>query len=186
MNVVVGMTGASGIIYGIKLLETLCSDNNVTTHLIMSRYAVENTHLETTYEVEHIRSMADFFYDNSDLGARISSGSYLIDATVIIPCSMKTLGSIAGGICDTLIARAADVAVKEGRRLVLCPRETPLSAIHLENMLKMARLGVMIVPPMPAFYNKPLSIEDMVGHQVMKICDALGLRYDIGNRWGTR
>jgi polyprenyl P-hydroxybenzoate/phenylacrylic acid decarboxylase-like protein len=186
MNIVIGMTGASGVIYGIRLLEVLHAYSDVTTHLIMSRYAEENTVLETTYEVERIKEMADCLYENSDLGARIASGSYLTDATVIVPCSMKTLGSIAGGICDTLIARAADVAIKEGRKLVLCPRETPLSAIHLENMLKLARLGVMLIPPMPAFYSKPLAIEDLVNHHVMKICDALGLKYDKGIRWGTK
>jgi 4-hydroxy-3-polyprenylbenzoate decarboxylase len=130
-----------------------------------------------------VQSLADAVYDNSDLGAKTSSGSFLTQGMVVVPCSMKTLSAIAGGFCDSLISRTADVMLKEGRKLVLCPRETPLSAIHLENMLKLSRLGVSMVPPMPAFYNAPKTIDDLIDHQVMKILDQFGLAYEKGKRW---
>ncbi len=149
----------------------------------MSKYAVENIGIETDYSIGQVLGLADFTYDNDCLSARISSGSYITDATVIVPCSMKTLACISNGICDTLIARAADVALKESRKLIICPRETPLNSIHLENMLKLSRLGVKIIPPMPAYYNKPKTLDDIQNHQVMKICDCLGIANEIGHRW---
>ena len=177
------MSGASGVMYGIRLLETLKSVPQITTHLVVSRYAVKNIELETDYSIEQVLGLANFTYDNDSLEARISSGSYLTDATVIVPCSMKTLACISNGICDTLISRAADVTLKESRKLIICPRETPLNSIHLENMLKLSKLGVKIIPPMPAFYNKPQTIDDILNHQVMKICDCLGIANKIGRRW---
>ena len=183
INIVVGITGASGAIYGIRLLEVLKGVPQVTTHLILSKYAVENIGLETNYSIEQVLGLANFTYDNDGLAARISSGSYITYATVIVPCSMKTLACISNGICDTLISRAADVALKESRKLIVCPRETPLNSIHLENMLKLSKLGVKIIPPMPAFYTKPRTIEDILNHQVMKICDCLGIANEIGHRW---
>ncbi|HEX2926710.1 MAG TPA: UbiX family flavin prenyltransferase [Ruminiclostridium sp.] len=183
MNIVVGITGASGVVYGIRLLEVLIKEPHVTTHLVMSSYAIKNISLETGYKTEEVMKLANFVYQNDDLAARISSGSFITDAAIIVPCSMKTLGSVANGVCDTLISRTADVAIKEGRPLILCPRETPLSPIHLENMLKLARLGVKIIPPMPAFYNKPGTIEDILNHHVMKICDILGIKNEAARRW---
>ncbi len=177
------MSGASGAMYGIRLLEALKSVPQITTHLVVSRYAVKNIELETDYSIEQVLGLANFTYDNDSLEARISSGSYLTDATVIIPCSMKTLACISNGTCDTLISRAADVTLKESRKLIICPRETPLNSIHLENMLKLSMLGVKIIPPMPAFYNKPQTIDDILNHQVMKICDCLGIANKIGRRW---
>ncbi len=183
INIIVGISGASGAIYAIRLLEVLKSVPQVTTHLVMSKYAIENIGIETDYSIERVVELANFTYDNGNLAARISSGSYIIHATVIVPCSMKTLACISNGICDTLIARAADVALKESRKLIICPRETPLNSIHLENMLKLSKLGVKIIPPMPAFYSKPKSIEDILNHQAMKICDCLGIGNEIGCRW---
>ena len=142
-----------------------------------------NIGLETDYSIEQVLSLANFSYDNHSLAARISSGSYLTDATVIVPCSMKTLACISNGICDTLISRAADVTLKESRKLIICPRETPLNSIHLENMLRLSKQGVRIIPPMPAFYNKPQTLDDILNHQVMKICDCLGITNEIGRRW---
>lgn len=183
MEFVVGVTGATGTIYAIRLLEALKEFAEVNTHLIMSEWAKKNLAIETTYSWDYIQSLADVVYDNNDLGAKTASGSFLTQGMVIVPCSMKTLSSIASGLCDNLISRTADVMLKEGRKLVVCPRETPLSAIHLENMLKLARLGVRVVPPMPAFYNYPRTIDDLIVHQVMKILDQFGLTYAKGKRW---
>jgi 4-hydroxy-3-polyprenylbenzoate decarboxylase len=183
MEFVVGVTGATGTIYAVKLLEVLKKISEINTHLIMSEWAKNNLAIETQYSWDYVQSLADIVYDNKDLGAKTSSGSFLTHGMVVVPCSMKTLSSIAGGFCDNLISRTADVMLKEGRKLVLCPRETPLSAIHLENMLKLARLGVRMVPPMPAFYNNPSTIEDVINHQVMKILDQFGIAYAAGRRW---
>ncbi|MCE5286426.1 MAG: UbiX family flavin prenyltransferase [Pelosinus sp.] len=183
MEFVVGVTGATGTIYAVKLLEVLQENSEVHTHLIMSEWAKNNLAVETAYSWDYVQGLADVVYDNSNLGAKTSSGSYLTHGMVVVPCSMKTLSSIAGGFCDNLISRTADVMLKEGRKLVLCPRETPLSAIHLENMLKLSRLGVRMVPPMPAFYNAPRTIDDLINHQVMKILDQFGISYAKGKRW---
>lgn len=184
MKIVLGITGASGVIYGIKFLETLNNlDEKHEIHLILSDYAKLNVSLESNYEVNQIQDMADYIYDNRDLAAKVSSGSFKVDATVILPCSMKTLASVSIGLADNLISRVCDVALKEGRPLVICPRETPLNAIHLENMLKLARLGVKIIPPMPAFYNKPENFEDIFSHHSMKILDTLKIDSTIGKRW---
>jgi 4-hydroxy-3-polyprenylbenzoate decarboxylase len=183
MEIVVGVTGATGTIYAIRLLEALRNFKDVNVHLIMSQWAQQTLVTETEYDLEYVKALCHEVYDNSNMGARISSGSFLTDAMLIVPCSMKTLGSIANGYCDNLIARAADVTLKEGRKLILSPRETPLNAIHLENMLKLSRLGVRIIPPMPAFYNKPKTIDDIVNHQVMKLLDQLNLDHNNGKRW---
>jgi len=183
MEIVVGVTGATGTIYAMNLLRALKSTGKVNTHLIMSDWAKENLKIETNYSLEDIESLAAKVYDNKNLGAQISSGSFITDGMVIVPCSMKTLSSIASGYEDNLISRTAGVILKEGRKLILSPRETPLSPIHIENMLKLARLGVRIVPPMPAFYNHPRSIEDFINHHVMKILDQFGIEFDKAKRW---
>ena len=183
MRIVVGVTGATGTIYAVKLLEAMKQSGEVKTHLIMSEWAVKNMEIETDYSLEYIHSLATEVHDNNNLGDKLASGSFLTDGTVIIPCSMKTLASIACGYNDTLISRVAEVAMKEGRKLVICPRETPLSAIHLENMLKLSRLGAGIVPPMPAFYNNPASIDDIVNHHVMKVLDYFRIEYNKAKRW---
>lgn len=183
MEIVIGVTGATGTIYAVKLLEALKNIENVNTHLIMSEWAIKNLELETDYTLDYLESLATFVYDNKNMGAKTSSGSFVTDGMVIVPCSMKTLSSIANGYDDNLISRTAGVMIKEGRKLVLCPRETPLSAIHLENMFKLSRIGVKMVPPMPAFYNNPQNIEDIVNHHVMKILDQFGMKYDKAKRW---
>jgi len=183
MEIIVGITGATGTIYAVRLLEALKKFEHVNIHLVMSQWAQQNLITETKYDLEYINSLSDAVYDNFNMGAKISSGSFLTDAMLIVPCSMKTLSSIANGYCDNLIARAADVTLKEGRKLILSPRETPLSAIHLQNMLKLSQLGVKIVPPMPAFYNKPETVEDIINHQVMKLLDQLNLSFPDGKRW---
>jgi len=183
MEIIVGVSGATGIIYAINLLRALKDRDNLNTHLIMSDWAKENLKIETNYSFEEVESLATVVYDNKNLGAKTSSGSFITDGMVIVPCSMKTLSSIANGYDDNLISRTAGVMIKEGRKLILSPRETPLSAIHIENMLKLSRIGVRIVPPMPAFYNHPQSIEDMINHHVMKILDQLGINVDKAKRW---
>ena len=184
MKIVLGITGASGVIYGIKFLETLKILNEAhEVHLILSDYAKLNISLESEYDLHKIENMADYLYDNQNLAAKVSSGSFKVDATIILPCSMKTLASISIGLTDNLISRVCDVALKESRPLVICPRETPLNAIHLENMLKLARLGVKIIPPMPAFYNKPENFEDIFNHHSMKVLDILKIDSTIGKRW---
>lgn len=182
-RVIVGISGASGVIYGVRLLEAL-KKLNIETHLIMSEWAERILAMETDDDPKYVRGLATVRYENRDLAAPVSSGSFLTAGMVIAPCSMKTLAGIAGGYSQTLLERAADVTIKEGRKLVLMPRETPLSPIHLENMLKLARIGVAIVPPMPAFYIKPKSIRDLVDHQVGKIVDRLGFQHRLFRRWG--
>jgi len=183
MEIVVGVTGATGTIYAMELLKVLKDSPEVNTHLIMSDWAKENLKIETKYSLDDIEGSATVVYDNKNLGAKTSSGSFITDGMVIVPCSMKTLSSIANAYDDNLISRTAGVMIKEGRKLILSPRETPLSPIHIENMLKLSRLGVRIVPPMPAFYNQPQSIEDVINHHVMKILDQLGIDYDKAKRW---
>jgi 4-hydroxy-3-polyprenylbenzoate decarboxylase len=182
-RVVVGLTGASGIIYGVRLLEVLKS-LEVETHLIMSDWAVANLTLETDYELSYIEGLVTQKYDNRDMTASVASGSFLSEGMVIAPCSMKTLAGVANGYSENLLERVADVTIKERRKLILVPRETPLSPIHLENMLKLARIGVVIAPPMPAFYTKPQSILQLVDHQVGKIIDQFGLEHNFIKRWG--
>lgn len=183
MEIIVGVTGATGTIYAMNLLRALKDTGKVNTHLIMSDWSKENLRIETDYSLEDMESLATVVYDNKNLGARTSSGSFITDGMVIVPCSMKTLSSIANGYDDNLISRTAGVMLKEGRKLILSPRETPLSAIHIENMLKLSMIGVRMVPPMPAFYNHPQSIEDIINHHVMKILDQLGIDYDKAKRW---
>lgn len=183
MEIVIGVTGATGTIYAINLLKALKAADEVNTHLIMSDWAKENLTIETKYSLEDVENLATVIYDNQDLGARISSGSFITEGMIIVPCSMKTLSSIAQGYDENLIARTASVMLKEGRKLVLSPRESPLSPIHLENMLKLSRIGVRIVPPMPAFYSHPQGIEDIVNHHVMKILDQFGIDFDQAKRW---
>lgn len=183
MDIVIGVSGATGTIYAIHLLKALKEIPEVNTHLIMSDWAKENLKIETSYSLEAIEALATVVYDNKNLGAKTSSGSFITQGMVIVPCSMKTLSSIAQGYDDNLISRTAGVMLKEGRKLILSPRETPLSPIQLENMLKLARIGVRIVPPMPAFYNHPQTLEDMIDHHIMKLLDQLGLNYGKAKRW---
>ncbi|MFX4263402.1 UbiX family flavin prenyltransferase [Pelotomaculum propionicicum] len=183
MRIVVGITGASGAVYGITILEYL-KLRQIETHLIISRWAEQTITLETGYRPEQVAALAYRCYAADDMAAAVSSGSFVHSGMVIAPCSMKTLASIACGFSDSLIARAADVTIKEGKKLVLMPRETPLSAIHLENMLKLARIGVAIMPPVPAFYNRPAAVDDIVKQSAGRALDLLGIENDLLRRWG--
>lgn len=184
MKLIIGITGSTGIIYGIRLLETL-KKLNIETHLIMSQWATKCLAMETEYTLEHVKSLASTVSDEHNMAASISSGTHKVDGMIVAPCSMKTLSSIANGYDETLVARAAGVTIKEGRKLVLMVRETPLSAINLENMLKLARLGIVILPPVTEFYTKPNSIDDIVNHGVGKCLDQFDLEHNLYPRWGT-
>jgi polyprenyl P-hydroxybenzoate/phenylacrylic acid decarboxylase-like protein len=186
MEIVVGITGATGVIYGIKLMEALNDIENVNVHLVISEWGKENIRIETNYSIEYLYNLAEYVYDYKDLGASISSGSFFTDGMVILPCSMKTLSSIANGFDDNLISRAASVMIKEGRKLILCPRETPLSSIHLENMLKLSKMGIKMLPPMPAFYNNPSTIDDIVNHHIMKVLDQFKIHCNFAQRWAKK
>jgi len=181
-RIIVGMTGATGTIFGVRLLEML-QDTNVETHLILSRWAARTLVHETSYTVEQVQALATHVHPVTDQGAPISSGSFVTDGMIIVPCTVRTLAAIAHGLSDNLIHRAADVILKEQRRLVLAVREAPLSEIHLENMLKLARMGAVIAPPMPAFYARPRSLDDLVNYTVARLLDQLGVHLDVGNRW---
>jgi 4-hydroxy-3-polyprenylbenzoate decarboxylase len=181
-KIVIGFSGASGIIYGIRLIEILHS-TNIETYLIISEWAKKNIEIETDKTLEYVKSLSSVNYDNFRLDASVSSGSFLHDGMVIVPCSMKSLSSIANGYDDTLISRAASVTLKESRKLIIVPRETPLSRIHLENMLKLQQAGAIILPAMPGFYHKPSTIEEIVDHLVGKILDQLNIKHDLFKRW---
>ncbi|WP_053667455.1 non-oxidative hydroxyarylic acid decarboxylases subunit B [Streptomyces sp. MMG1121] len=183
MRLIVGMTGATGAVFGVRLLEQLAALADVETHLVLSRWARTTIELETGLAVSDVTALADVTYPPEDQGAAISSGSFRTDGMVVVPCSMKTLAGIRAGYADGLVARAADVVLKERRRLVLVPRETPLSEIHLENMLELARKGVQLVPLMPAFYNHPQSVDDLVDHVVARILDQFDLPAPAARRW---
>ena len=180
-RVIVGITGASGTIFGVRLLERL-REAEVETHLVMSQWGARTLVHETSYTVQQVQELASERYAIGDVGSAIASGSFLTLGMVIVPCSMRTLGAIAQGVGDNLIHRAADVVLKERRRLVLAVRESPLSEIHLNNMLTLARMGVSICPPTPAFYNHPQSIDEMVSYSVTRLIDQLGIHLG-AERW---
>lgn len=182
MKIIVGMTGATGAIYGVRILERL-REAGAETHLVISRWGARTLLHETPYSREHVESLATVSYAPSDMGAAISSGSFQTDGMIVAPCSAKTLAAIAHGFGENLIHRAADVILKERRRLVLLVREAPLSDIHLENMLKLSRMGVQILPPMPAFYNHPRTVDDIVDHTVSRVLDQFGLDAGGAARW---
>jgi 4-hydroxy-3-polyprenylbenzoate decarboxylase len=181
-RLVVAITGASGSILGVRLLERL-REFNVEIHLIISPWGARTLEHETPYSVAEVRRLADVVHRPNDLGATISSGSFRTEGMIIAPCSVKTLAAIASGYSEDLIARAADVVLKERRRLVLVVREAPLSEIHLQNMLTLARMGASIVPPVPAFYNRPKTLEEAIDHIVTRVMDQVGLYSDVGPRW---
>ncbi|OBX10541.1 UbiX family flavin prenyltransferase [Gallibacterium genomosp. 3] len=183
-RIIVGISGASGIVYAIDLLQTLRQLKiDVEIHGVVSQWARENLRIETTMGLSDLYDLMDYHYANHDMAATIASGSYLIDAMVIVPASMKTVAGIACGFHDSLIGRAADVTLKEQRKLVIVPRETPLSVIHLENLTKLAKLGAHIIPPIPAFYHPPQSIDELIRQQTTKMLDSLGIAYPDAERW---
>ncbi|MDD3421061.1 MAG: UbiX family flavin prenyltransferase [Methanocellales archaeon] len=180
-EIVVGISGASGVQYGVRLLEVL--RNRAETHLIISESAQLILKIETEYELEDVIRLASHVHAPDDLTAVIASGSYRFDAAVIAPCSMKTLGSIANGISSTLITRIGDICLKEGRKLILVPRETPLSLVHMENMVKVKRAGAIVMPACPSFYSKPKTTSDIIDVIVGRILDLLGMENDLSGRW---
>jgi flavin prenyltransferase len=184
MKLVIGVTGSTGVIYGIRILEVL-KQCKIQTHLVITEWAKKCLVMETDYKLDQLKSLATEYSDDSNLASGISSGTYRHDGMIVIPCSMKTLSSIANGYDETLVARAAGVTLKESRKLVLVTRETPLTAINLENMLKLSRLGVVILPPVPGFYTKPKSIEQIIDHTVGKCLDQFNIEHDLYKRWGT-
>ncbi|HAT3957651.1 non-oxidative hydroxyarylic acid decarboxylases subunit B [Citrobacter freundii] len=183
MRLIVGMTGATGAPFGVSLLLALREMPGVETHLVLSKWAKTTIELETPYSVRDVSALADSCHNPADQSATISSGSFRTDGMIIIPCSMKTLAGIRAGYAEGLVGRAADVVLKEGRKLVLVPREMPLSTIHLENMLALSRMGVAMVPPMPAFYNHPQTVDDITQHIVARVLDQFGLEHPNARRW---
>ena len=184
-RIVLAITGASGVIYGSTLLKEL-KNLKIETHLIVSSYAKQNLSIETDTTYNELKNLADKCYDESDMCAQLASGSFLHDGMIICPCSMKTLSAVANGYASNLITRAADVTLKEQRKLILVTRETPLSAIHLENMLKLARIGATIMPPLIAFYQKPKDIDECIKQFIGRILDLLNIKNNLVNRWQSK
>lgn len=182
MRLIVGISGATGAILGVRTLEML-RELEVESHLVLSSWGARTIEHETPYTVDDVRAMATVAHSPNDQGATISSGSFKTDGMVIAPCSMKSVAAIASGLGMDLLGRAADVILKEQRKLVLVARESPLSAIHLENLLRLARIGVVVLPPVPAFYNHPQSVSDIVDHVVVRILDQFGLEAPCAKRW---
>ncbi len=183
MRLIVGMSGASGVIYGIRLLEALKEESDVETHLVMSDSAKMNINLETDWSVKDVQALADHLHSNRDISASIASGSFGTDGMIVAPCAIKTLSAITNSYADSLIVRAADVVLKECRRLVLVPRETPLHTGHCELLYRASQLGAIIAPPMPAHYIKPQTVDDLVNHHVGRILDLFGIDCGFVQRW---
>ena len=182
MKIIVAITGATGAIYGVRILQRL-REAGAETHLVISRWGARTLLHETPYSREQVEALATVNYAPGNMGAAISSGSFRTDGMVIAPCSAKTLAAIAHGFGENLVHRAADVVLKERRKLVLVVREAPLSDIHLENMLKLSRMGSVVLPPMPAFYNHPRTVDDVVEHTVSRVLDQFGLDVSGVERW---
>ena len=182
-KLIVGMSGSSGVIYGIRLLEILKTISGVETHLVMSPYAKLNVNIETPYDAKYVEGLADVVHRHGNQAASISSGSFRTGGMVVAPCSMKTLSAIVHSYADSLLVRAADVVLKERRPLVLMPRESPLHAGHCKLLYEAAQLGAVISPPMPAFYNQPQTIDDLVNHSVGRILDLFDLDAGMIKRW---
>jgi len=183
MRLAVGITGATGAIYGIRLLQILRAYTEVETHLVVSAPGKRTIVEETSLAVSDVEALATVHYDNRDIGASIASGSFRTGGMVIAPCSIKTAGAIAACYADSLIARAADVTLKEGRPLILMVRETPLHVGHLRVMLALAEMGAVVLPPMPAFYNRPKELDDVVNHTVGRVLDRLRLPQTLVAEW---
>lgn len=183
-KIIVGISGASGVIYGIRLLETL-SKLDIETHLIMTQAALKNLKIETNFKKDEIESKASYVYDVENISAPIASGSFKVDGMVIAPCSIKTLSAIANSYSENLLIRAADVILKERRRLILLVRETPLHGGHLELMIKVTQMGGIIMPPVPAFYHLPKTIDDLINQTVGKVLDLFEINHNLFKRWGS-
>jgi len=183
MLLVIGITGASGVIYGIRLLEVLSANKDVETHLIISEAGQQIIKHETGWDLKKVISLADAYYDNADIGSRLSSGSFKRDGMVIAPCSMKTLSALANSYTDNLITRCGDITLKERKKLVLLTRETPLHLGHLRNMVKVTEIGGIIMPPVPAFYHKPETISEIIDYTVGRVLDIYDIKHDLLPRW---
>ena len=181
-KMIIGISGASGAIYGIRLLEIL-KKLQIETHLVISKSAHLSITSETDYTLKSVKKIANFVYNPANIGARIASGSFRVDGMVILPCSMKSLSAIANGYEENLLIRSACVIMKEYKKLILMTRETPLHIIHLENMLKLAKCGVIISPAVPAFYNNPCNIEDLIIHSLARILDLFNIDVSFIKRW---
>lgn len=182
-RIVIAITGATGAVYGVRLLQVLKETPNVETHLVVSDAAVLTLHQETGLQRKEVEALADVVHKQHNIGASIASGSFQSDGMIIAPCSMKTLASVAHGLSDNLVARAADVVLKERRRLVLMVRETPFNLAHLRNMTAVTEMGGIIFPPLPSFYHQPQSIADMVDHTVARVLDLFGMEHQLAPRW---
>ncbi len=185
LPLVVGITGASGVIYGVELLKAL-QKTDVETHLVLSESAGRNLAIETSYSSKEVRALADVVYNNKDVGAAVASGSFLTRGMVVVPCTIKSLSGIANSYSDNLITRAADVTLKEKRPLVMMVRETPLHKGHLDMMARCADLGATILPPMPSFYHGPQTIQDIINQSIGKVLDQIGIKHNLFRRWGSK
>ena len=183
MKVIVGISGASGAIYGLRLMERLRSQHNVEIHLILSKSGEKTLFLETGKLAADVRALAHFWHPLEDIGSSVASGSSAMDAMVVAPCSIHTMSAIAGGISSNLLVRAADVILKERRKLILLVRESPFHLGHLRNMTALAEMGAIIAPPVPAFYHRPETVMDIVDHSVDRVLDLLGLPDHAVRRW---
>lgn len=182
MRIIIGITGASGSIYGLRLIEVL-RQAHCEIHAVVTDSGQQVLEYECGVTCQDLIAKVDYLHDVHKISSSIASGSFKTDAMVVVPCSMRTVGSIANGIADNLLNRAADVMLKENRPLILVPRETPLNAIHLENMLKLARLGVRIIPASPGFYHRPDNLQSLIDMMVGKICDSIGIEHNLFQRW---
>ncbi len=182
-RLIIGIAGASGVIYGVRILSLL-KEKDLETHLIISDSGKKNIEIETSYKAGEVAAMADYTYDNKDVGAALASGSFLTGGMVVAPCTIKTLSGIANSYTDNLLVRAADVTLKEKRKLVLVVRETPLHKGHLRLMTMAADMGAHILPPVPSFYHQPKTIDDIINQTIGKIFDYLGIEHDLFKRWG--
>ncbi len=183
MLLIVGITGASGVIYGIRLLEVLSKIKGVETHLIVSEAGELNIEYETDWKAEDVKALANFCYDIHDLGAPISSGSFKTDGMIVAPCTVKTMSALANSYAANLLIRAGDVTLKERKKLVLLVRETPLHLGHIRSMEKLTEMGAIIMPPVPAFYHRPTTIQDIIDHTIGKTLDIFGIKHDLFERW---
>lgn len=183
MILIIGITGASGVVYGIRLLEVLSTIRDVVTHLIISKAADININYETDWKISDIKSLANFNYDIDDIAACLASGSFKRDGMIVAPCSIKTMSALANSYADNLLIRAGDITLKERKRLVLLARETPLHVGHLRNMERLCEMGAIIMPPVPAFYHRPRTIGDIIDHTIGKILDMFGIEHNLFQRW---
>lgn len=183
MVLIIGITGASGVIYGIRLLQILSSKRDIETHLVISQAGKTIIEHETDWRLEDIESLADYSYHINDIGARIASGSFRRDGMIIAPCSMKSLSALANSYADNLLTRAADVTLKERKKLVLLARETPLHLGHLRNMERLTEMGAIIFPPVPAFYHRPQTIHDIVDQIIGRVLDTFGIEHGLFRGW---